>query len=598
MTVTHALNVLETGGLIRLAAAHPELAYAFRHALVQEAAYLTLVKSHRREVHKVVGESLEQIYSAELASPGLAPVLARHFDEGGDPARALNYYILAGRAALDRYAIGEAVHHFSRALVIAKTQANTGEVVADLFLSRGRALELNAQDAEALENYQELERWAAEHDDRRAWLAAMTARATIYVRPSVQGDLARGYELSQQALALARELGDRPAEAKVLWNLLQHEIALGKIQDALAYGEQALAIARADGLREQVAYVLTDLWKVYAMNGQSGRAQAAVVEAQGLWRELGALNMLADSLASTAFVQAVAGNYQQAVALSEEAEQVSRSIGNVWNQSYALYIVNLVHFDRGDIGRAIAITDECARLAEQAGFAEGLVQSGFARSLMYAYLGALPQAFAAARELQARVQVGVAYADSARLAEAMLPFLLILDGRLAEAQSALDRFPIAQNQQALQEQFILLHLVVSRSLVELALAKGEAEQALELAESLIAHFQREGTRLFFPDALWLRGRALAAAGRPGDAQSAFEVAHAAAAALGSRRTLWLILAELAGLAEMRGEQPAARELRRQTAEHIAYIAEHAGAAELRESFLNRADVRAALAQAA
>src|SRR5579859_546751 len=108
----------------------------------------------------------------------------------------------------------------------------------------------------------------------------------------------------------------------------------------------------------------------------------------------------------------------------------------------------------------------------------------------------------------------------------MLLFLLILDGRLAEAQSALDRFPIAQNQQAQQEQFILLHLVVSRSLVELALAKGDTEQALELADSLIAHFQREGTRLFFPDGLWLRGRALAAAGRPGDAQSAFEVAHA------------------------------------------------------------------------
>jgi tetratricopeptide (TPR) repeat protein len=597
MNVTQALSLLESGGLIHLTAVHPEVEYAFRHALVQEAAYATLVKSNRRMLHKAVGESLEALHASELASPALTPVLARHFDEGGDLARALKYYILAGRSAVDMYAIVEAIGHFSRALAIAKSQAAVGELVGDLYLRRGRALELNAQDAEALINYREMEHWATEHDDRRARLAAMTALATIYVRPSTQGDLAQGYALSQQALALARELGDRPAEAKVLWNLLQHEIAAGEIQNALAYGEQALHIARAEGLSEQVAYVLTDLWKVYAMNGRSQQALAAVSEAQGLWRELGVLNMLADNLASTAFFHALAGNYGQAVALSEEAEQVSRSIGNVWNQSYALYIVNMVHFDRGEVGRAIAVADECARLAEQAGFAEGLVQSSFGRSLMYAYLGALPQAFAAAHELQARMNVGVAYSDSAHLARALMQLLLILAGQAAEAQSALDDFPIAQNQAALQEQFILLHLIVTLCLVELALAKGEAEQSLQLAESLIAHFRREGSRLFFPDALWLRGRALAAAGRLDDAQSALDTAQAEAEALGSRRMLWLILAELAALADRRGDPAEALALRRRAAEHIRYIADHAGAAELQESFLQRADVRATLAQA-
>jgi predicted ATPase len=296
MTVTQALNILETGGIIHLTAVQPEVEYAFRHALVQEAAYSTLVKSNRRMLHKAVGEVLEALRASDATSPALAPVLARHFDEGGDPARALNYYLLAGRAAADMYAIAEAIDHFSRALTIATTIAPAREVVTDLFLRRGRALELNAQDAEALKNYRDMERWAAEHDDRRARLAAMTALATIYVRPSVQGDLAQGYELSQQALILARELGERPAEAKVLWNLLQHEIAAGKIRDALAYGEQALQIARAEGLREQVAYVLTDLWKVYAMNGRSQQALAAVSEAQELWRELGVLNMLAEIL--------------------------------------------------------------------------------------------------------------------------------------------------------------------------------------------------------------------------------------------------------------------------------------------------------------
>src|SRR5260221_3671309 len=223
MTITQALNILESGGLIQLAAVHPDLEYAFRHALIQEAAYQTLVKANRRLLHKAVGESLEQLYPAQLVSPKLAPVLARHFAEGGDLSRALNYYGVAGRAAADVYANVEAINHFSLALEIATTLTTVGEVAPDLFLRRGRALELSAQDAEAIKNYQEMEAWAEARGNQPARLAAMTARATIYVKPSVQQNLDLGYDLSQKALALARELGDRMAETKVLWNLLQHQ---------------------------------------------------------------------------------------------------------------------------------------------------------------------------------------------------------------------------------------------------------------------------------------------------------------------------------------------------------------------------------------
>src|SRR5205823_3506391 len=146
MTVTQTLQILETGGLIHLAAVQPELEYAFQHALIQDAAYLTLVKANRRLLHKAVGESLEQLYPGQLTSPTLAPVLARHFAEAGDPARALNYYRLAGRAAADRHANAEAIHYFSQGLEIATNLASAGEAAADLFLRRGRALELNAQD--------------------------------------------------------------------------------------------------------------------------------------------------------------------------------------------------------------------------------------------------------------------------------------------------------------------------------------------------------------------------------------------------------------------------------------------------------------------
>ena len=594
MTLSGQLDTLESSGLIRLAQLQPEIEYLFRHALIQEAAYQSLVKNQRHRLHQTVGESLERLYPARLASPELAPVLARHFAEAGDQARALRYYTLAGHAAAEMFANTEAIHHFGRALEMARSLTGQGEAVVDLFLRRGRALELNAQDAEAIENYEAMEAWAAAAGDRQAALAAINARTTIYVKPTVEQNQALGYELSQLALGLARELGDRPAEAKALWNLLLHYLAGSRLGKALECGERALQIAREEGLREQIAYVLTDLNRMYFMTGQPERAVAAMEEARTIWRELGTLNMLADNLASTSMMNILLGNYQQALAISAEALQVSRAIGNLWNQSYSLYIVDVVHFERGDIGQAIETAEECMRLAEQAGFAEGIHQSGFDLAMIYGYMGALPRALDEARRTQARSDAmsGVAY--SYPQVEALILLLLLLDGRSAEAQAALDESRLAQNPAELKQQFVMTQFLFAQVQAELALANGNHRQALRLAEDICAQLRHDGVRLFVSDVLCFQGRALRAGGQVERAQSTLEAARAEAENLGSRRSLWPILAELAALAAGRGDQPAAMALWRQAAQVIEYIAGHAGSAELATTFVNQKSVRSVL----
>ena len=178
-----------------------------------------------------------------------------------------------------------------------------------------------------------------------------------------------------------------------------------------------------------------------------------------------------------------------------------------------------------------------------------------------------------------------------------MAYLQSLGGQHAEAQATLDRSPFAHNPDLLNDQFILLHQLFAQAQAELALANGEPQQALRLAEVLIAHFRRAGVRLFFSDALLLHGRALAGDGRVNEAQAALEAARAEAEQLGARRTLWLILSQLAALADARGDHEAALARWRQAAGIIDDIAEHAGSVDLRESFLSRPDVRQTLAQA-
>ena len=122
MTTDTRVDVLEARGLIRLASIRPELEYLFRHGLVQDAAYTSLLKQERRELHGRVGTALEELYPDRAGE--LAPVLAMHFEQAGDAERAIEYYVAGAKHALEQYAIQEAFGAFDRAAsLIAEEEA-------------------------------------------------------------------------------------------------------------------------------------------------------------------------------------------------------------------------------------------------------------------------------------------------------------------------------------------------------------------------------------------------------------------------------------------------------------------------------------------
>lgn len=113
MAADTQLDTLEAKGLIRLAAYDPELEYLFRHWLVQDAAYGSLLKQERRDLHRRVGDALELLYPERRAE--LAGVLAMHFEQAGETHKALEYLMAAGQYGLDRNALEEAFTAFDRA---------------------------------------------------------------------------------------------------------------------------------------------------------------------------------------------------------------------------------------------------------------------------------------------------------------------------------------------------------------------------------------------------------------------------------------------------------------------------------------------------
>ena len=112
MTTKTDLGTLEASGLIQVAAVQPELEYLFRHALVQDAAYSSLLKQDRRALHKLAADTLLSLYPERRRE--LAAVIAMHFEQAGDAGSAAEYLVVAGEHALERFAQREAVSFFAR----------------------------------------------------------------------------------------------------------------------------------------------------------------------------------------------------------------------------------------------------------------------------------------------------------------------------------------------------------------------------------------------------------------------------------------------------------------------------------------------------
>ncbi|MDX1417618.1 MAG: adenylate/guanylate cyclase domain-containing protein, partial [Candidatus Promineifilaceae bacterium] len=115
-SLEQSVSTLERADLIRLEAKTPELEYAFRHALIQEATYSTILLKERRALHRRAAEAIELLFPEEQDS--LAPVLAAHYDRAGMNARALQFYITAGDAAFKLYANADATVHYGQAIAV------------------------------------------------------------------------------------------------------------------------------------------------------------------------------------------------------------------------------------------------------------------------------------------------------------------------------------------------------------------------------------------------------------------------------------------------------------------------------------------------
>ena len=128
-----ALEQLTQSGLVFRRGRPPEVVYTFKHALVQDAAYDSLLKSQRLELHARIAHAIEEQFpQIRELEPEL---LAQHFNRAGMQEQAADLWLRAGSTALARSALADAITHLTRGL-------QACQEIGDAEVSRKRRLEL------------------------------------------------------------------------------------------------------------------------------------------------------------------------------------------------------------------------------------------------------------------------------------------------------------------------------------------------------------------------------------------------------------------------------------------------------------------------
>jgi len=332
-----ALERLVEAGLVMRRGAPPDANYIFKHALMQDAAYDSLLKSRRHQLHAMIAHVLQTEFANRVAHE--PEWLAHHYTQAGDLAAAVPLWRDAGELAIERVALVEAVAHFQKGL----------SLLDQLPVSPDRdAIELTIRE-KLNAAWAGLRGWAASEIDANS--AAILRLATsqhntrslilglwwMWTSTITQGRIADSLPFAERLLTEGRETGDLDLQIFGHATLMVPRFFMGQLAEAREHLDRVLALY--DPQRAEQWIQLT---------GHDLRTFVEVYGCQLIWMQ---------------------GHPDQAQQMSDRSGTHARSVGHAFNLVWALTFNAYTFVYRREPDRLLERLDEVDRLAREQGIA-------------------------------------------------------------------------------------------------------------------------------------------------------------------------------------------------------------------------------------
>ena len=332
----HATEQLVTTGLVFRRGGPAQAVYLFKHALVQDAAYGSLLISRRQQLHARIAQVLEERFPETAETE--PELLAHHFGQAGLAEEAVDYHERAGRRALARSALAEALSQFGGAL--------------------DRLRDLPPSEASL-----------------RRELAIRLALGSGHVAAHGFAAPATG-EAYRRAIELCEELGDARELFPVLYGLCLYHLYAAELSEARAVAERLLRLAETDGDRGRSFFAHRAAGVSALPAGDFAGARSHLERALELYDpgehrspafvyafdpRVVCLDYLARTLLPLGFPR-------RALATNEEAIAEARRLAHQNSLALPLFFGGVLRQVLGDQAGVEALSGELARIAADAGF--------------------------------------------------------------------------------------------------------------------------------------------------------------------------------------------------------------------------------------
>jgi class 3 adenylate cyclase/tetratricopeptide (TPR) repeat protein len=321
---------LRDSGLTLQHGSLPDAVFTFKHALVHDVAYDTLLRSRRKELHGKIARALEKRWP-EIAET-TPELLAHHYTAAGEDEVAVRFWERAGEVALERFAMAEAVAHLSAGLALVERLPPSPE--RDL-----RELEL------------------------RTLLGPPLVAVRGWAAPEVSS-------LLEPAITLARSLGQHQSYLPVLNGLWVHFMSAGRHATAIEWADELLATGAANeddvlvlcGHRAAMTsnFWLGNLDQVV----EHGNAITTAYDAERHWHIAARTNN--DPLTADGIYRSQAlwmlGFPDRAAVLCDEKDEWARRRDHPFDRCFALTVGALAYDYRRDPDRLLERVEEAERV--------------------------------------------------------------------------------------------------------------------------------------------------------------------------------------------------------------------------------------------
>ena len=312
----------------------PRAHYSFKHALIQEAAYDTLLRSSRLQHHRRVAE----IYLARFSDEARAnpEIVAHHFSRAGMPSEAIEHWQKAGELAESRSGYAEAIGHFKTAL----------ELLATL--------------------PQSIER------DRRELSVRIKLGSPLHAAEGlgsgeVGSNFARACEISENA-------GDSPERFMALWGDWMYKGNAGELVRAASRADDLVALSQRLGDADLVLQAHHSRWTTFQLLGRAAIAHADTQQGIRLYDRqrhqhhahiYGGHDPGVCALGQGAISAWLTGHPDAAGRLAEDAITLGRDLGHPFSQAIGMWFASYTFMFRGESARCRSIADELLELSRR-----------------------------------------------------------------------------------------------------------------------------------------------------------------------------------------------------------------------------------------